>query len=132
MDAATRHFVRRRAGGRCEYCRLPQESFDVSHHVEHIVARQHGGGDELDNLALACHLCNLHKGPNLTGIDPLGAEVALLFHPRRDLWTAHFRFEGVILEGATPTGRATVQVLAMNGELQLELRAALLARGVLL
>ena len=21
------------------------------------------------NLALACHLCNLHKGPNLTGID---------------------------------------------------------------
>ena len=24
----------------------------------------------MDNLALACIDCNLHKGPNLTGIDP--------------------------------------------------------------
>jgi 5-methylcytosine-specific restriction endonuclease McrA len=64
MDAATRDFVRRRAGGRCEYCLLPLESFDVSHHVEHIVAKQQGGGDETGNLALACHLCNLHKQPS--------------------------------------------------------------------
>ena len=53
MDAATRNFVRRRAGGRCEYCLLPQESFEAAHHIEHIVARQHGGGDETSNLALA-------------------------------------------------------------------------------
>jgi hypothetical protein len=132
MDAATRELVRRRASGRCEYCLLPQECFEVSHHIEHIVAKQHGGGDDTSNLALACHLCNLHKGPNLAGIDPVSGEVALLFHPRRDLWTAHFRFDSVILEGATPTGRATVQVLAMNGELQLELRRALLARGKLI
>jgi len=31
---------------------------------------QHGGFDDLDNLALACIDCNLHKGPNLTVIDP--------------------------------------------------------------
>ena len=30
-----------------------------------------GSLDEVDNLALACHRCNLHKGPNLSGIDPL-------------------------------------------------------------
>ena len=132
MDAATRDFVRRRAGDRCEYCLLHQESFDVSHHVEHIVAKQHGGSDDTSNLALACHFCNLHKGPNLAGIDPVSGEVALLFHPRRYLWTAHFRLEGAIVEGATPTGRATVRVLAMNGDLQLELRLALFARGTLI
>jgi hypothetical protein len=29
-----------------------------------------GGSDDPDNLALACHHCNLHKGPNLAGVDP--------------------------------------------------------------
>ncbi|SPE37725.1 conserved hypothetical protein [Candidatus Sulfopaludibacter sp. SbA3] len=37
--------------------------------MEHIVARQHGASDDPNNLALACHRCNLHKGPDLTGID---------------------------------------------------------------
>jgi len=130
-DSATRDFVRRRAGGRCEYCLLPQECFDVSHHIEHIVARQHGGSDGTNNLALACQLCNLHKGPNLAGIDPASGEVAVLFHPRKDLWTAHFRFLAAVIEGVTPTGRATAHVLAMNGEIQLELRLALLASGAI-
>jgi 5-methylcytosine-specific restriction endonuclease McrA len=40
------------------------------HHIEQVIARQPGGSDEIDNLALACHRCNLHKGPNLTGVDP--------------------------------------------------------------
>ncbi|HXK07029.1 MAG TPA: HNH endonuclease [Verrucomicrobiae bacterium] len=44
--------------------------------MEHIIAKQHGGPDDADNLALACHRCNLRKGPNLTGIDPQTAEVA--------------------------------------------------------
>jgi len=55
MDAATRDFVRRRAAGRCEYCLLRQEHCDLAHHVEHIVAKQHGGSDDAGNLALACH-----------------------------------------------------------------------------
>ena len=33
--------VRRRAGGRCEYCRLPLY-VPRPFHIEHIVARQHG------------------------------------------------------------------------------------------
>ena len=53
MDAATRELVRRRAGERCEYCRLHQEHSGLKHHVEHIVARQHGGSNGIDNLALA-------------------------------------------------------------------------------
>ena len=40
-------------------------------HIEHITPRQHGGDDNADNLAgSCCPACNLHKGPNLTGIDP--------------------------------------------------------------
>jgi hypothetical protein len=46
---------------------------------------QHGGGDDADNLALACPDCNLRKGPNLTGIDPETGAVVRLFHPRRDV-----------------------------------------------
>jgi hypothetical protein len=54
MDPVLREFVRERAGYRCEYCHLPQavEPF-FTYHIEHIVARQHGGGDEELNLGLA-------------------------------------------------------------------------------
>src|ERR1039457_110363 len=79
MDATTRDLVRRRAGERCEYCRLRQEHSELIHHVEHIVAKQHGGSEDPDNLALACHRCNLHKGPNLTGIDPRTGRSCLCF-----------------------------------------------------
>src|SRR5689334_17900677 len=79
MDTATRDLVRRRADERCEYCQLRQEHSELRHHIEHITAKQHGGSDDSDNLALACHRCNLHKGPNLTGIDPETEQVTRLF-----------------------------------------------------
>jgi 5-methylcytosine-specific restriction endonuclease McrA len=88
--------VRRRAGARCEYYGLCQEYSELRHHVEHIIARQHGGSDDADNLALACHRCNLHKGPNLPGIDPWTVQVAQLFHPRRDRWSDHFAVEAAL------------------------------------
>lgn len=97
----------------------------MTHHVEHIVARQHGGRDDVDNLALACHRCNLRKGPNLTGVDPMSGEVVPLFHPRRDQWDEHFLLRGVRIEGKTPVGRATVYVLSMNDARRLELRSQL-------
>ena len=33
--------------------------------LEHIVPRTHGGGDELENLGLACASCNHQKGRRL-------------------------------------------------------------------
>lgn len=131
MDAATRQLVRQRAGNRCEYCLLRQEQSGLSHHVEHIVAKQHGGPDDPDNLALACNRCNAHKGPNLTGIDPATGYVVSLFHPRREVWSDHLEFQGARIVGLTPTGQATVHVLAMNDERRVERRAELLARGKL-
>lgn len=132
MDAALRNMVRQRAGNRCEYCGIPQDHVPfAAFHVEHIVARQHGGGDDSSNLALACHHCNLHKGPNLTGIDPVTGQIVRLFHPRQQAWDAHFALRGVTIVGLTPTGRATVDVLNMNSLGRLELRAELKARGLL-
>jgi hypothetical protein len=129
LNLARRDLVRQRAANRCEYCLLRQEHTDLNHHVEHIVAKQHGGSDEAENLALACHRCNLCKGPNLTGIDPLTRKVVQLFHPRQDQWQDHFRFQGVRIEGITPIGRATVQVLGMNNARRLDMRVELVLRG---
>ncbi len=92
------------------------------------MARQHGGSDHPDNLALSCHRCNLHKGPNLTGLDPATGDLTPLFHPRRHIWSEHFSVRGVQIEGVTAIGRATVQVLAINDPRRLELRQEILKR----
>ncbi len=116
MDSATRILVRTRAGNCCEYCLLPQDSCSLTHHIEHIDS----------NLALACHRCNLRKGPNLTGIDPITGGIVPLFDPRKDRWLDHFRLGGAVIEG-TAVGRTTVKVLAMNDARRIE-RRELLAR----
>jgi len=114
MGFATARLVRQRAGECCEYCRLPQAVSALRFHIEHIVARQHGGSEDAENLALACPECNLRKGPNLSGIDPDTGETTTLFHPRRDSWHDHFvDIEGRI-SGISPAGRATVSLLGMN------------------
>ena len=64
MDERVRQFVRDRSQDRCEYCRIPQQAF----HIEHIVALSHGGEDSSENAEVACRRCNLHKGPNLSGL----------------------------------------------------------------
>jgi 5-methylcytosine-specific restriction endonuclease McrA len=84
MDASARQLVRERAGHRCEYCRMPERHSALSFHIDHILPRQHGGTDAIENLALACPECNLRKGPNLTGIDPDTGAVIRLFQPRTD------------------------------------------------
>lgn len=128
MDNALRQFVRQRANNCCEYCQLQQSLVPfVKFHVDHIVARQHGGTDEPDNLALACFHCNLHKGPNLTGIDPDNSQITPLFNPRKMSWDQHFSFQGPIIVGLTAEGRTTVRVLAMNATDQMLLRAELQA-----
>ena len=124
MDEATRALVRGRAGNRCEFCGLAQEAeMFFTFHIEHIIARQHGGGDEPGNLALACYHCNQHKGPNLSAIDPVSGKVVRLFHPREQEWAEHFVRNGSIIDGLTDTGRATVALLKMNAPDRRRLRA---------
>ena len=125
MNAATRTLVRRRAADRCEYCHLHQDDSPLAAlHIEHIRPRKHGGTDDEPNLCLACIDCTLRKGPNLTGIVPLTGVVTALFHPRQQKWDDHFTREGIRITGKTAIGRTTVQVLEMNSDDQLNLRAA--------
>ena len=126
MEAALRTQARLRAGNRCEYCRLRQEDERFySFHVEHILPRQHGGTDDLLNLALACCHCNRHKGPNLAALDPETGAMTRLFDPRHDIWSEHFRAVGAVIAGRTPIGRATARLLKMNAALRLDLRTEL-------
>jgi hypothetical protein len=124
MNPTLRNLVRDRAGGRCEYCRLPEAAVEINHVIDHVVARQHRGGDEPANLAFACVVCNRHKGTSLSGKDPETGQTVTLFNPRIDVWKQHFRWVGNHLVGITVKGRATVQTLNMNGDLQLIIRRA--------
>ncbi len=132
MNAQLEQEVRRRAGGKCEYCRIPQSAEIIPYQIDHVIAEQHGGPTVSENLALACPFCNRHKGPNIAGIDPASGSLTRLFHPRQDLWLEHFRLEtdGRII-GSTPIGRTTIAVLNMNEVSSEALRAALINEGVL-
>jgi hypothetical protein len=128
MDAATRSLVWERARQRYEYCRIHQDDSDfLTFHVEHVIARQHGGTDDADNLCLACSECNWAKGPNLVGL--IGGKLYPLFHPRRQRWRRHFLWDGPIVVGRTLCGRATAQVLNLNDPARVMLRENLIAEG---
>lgn len=123
--------VKKRAGERCEYCRIPQSALLLPFQIDHILAEKHGGQTVEGNLAFACPHCNRFKGPNIAGIDPQSGQTTRLFHPRTDNWMEHFAFEGAWIIGLTPIGRATVFVLAMNADDVLLIRAELFQEGVL-
>jgi hypothetical protein len=129
-EAALADIVRERANNCCEYCQLPQPFSSTRFQIDHIIAEQHGGGTLAGNLAFACLADNNHKGPNLAGIDPKTGKRAWLFNPRRHKWARHFRWQGPVLIGRTPVGRATVAVLAINLPHRVAQRAALIAEGV--
>ena len=109
-----RHTVIERAKNRCEYCLLSQAAQEATFHIDHIVPQSVGGPTTLDNLALACVTCSLKKGARQSAIDPQTAQESFLFHPRRDAWAEHFRWDGVVIVGITAKARATVQALQMN------------------
>ena len=126
ITAQLRIRVRERAHNACEYCRLHQSDSPLAAlHVEHIIPKVHGGTDDLENLALACIDCNLHKGTNLAGIDPETNGLTELFHPRRQQWDEHFELQGIHLVGKTAIGRTTIRVLNMNSDDQIALRLSL-------
>jgi hypothetical protein len=131
MDESLAQEVRQRAGGLCEYCRMPQMFYPtVTFPIDHIIAKQHRGATRLSNLALSCIHCNSYKGTNLAGIDPRTRTLTRLFNPRRQKWDRHFRWNGPYLVGKTAVGRTTVEVLAMNHPDVIEVREELIEEGL--
>jgi 5-methylcytosine-specific restriction endonuclease McrA len=59
---AQRLRVLRRDANTCYYC-----GADDATHVDHVIAKAKGGGDELDNLVTACAQCNQLKGVKSQG-----------------------------------------------------------------
>ena len=123
-------FVRTRAAGRCEYCILPEFAVEEQFHLDHIQAQQHRGPTVPENLALACSKCNLYKGTNLAGIDPLTNSIVRLFHPRTDRWSDHFSWRYATLFGKTNIGRTTIVTLHINSPSYLMLRETLMIEGI--
>jgi hypothetical protein len=109
---------------------MPQSASRLKHVLDHIIARQHGGLTNLENLALCCGQCNAFKGPNIAGIDPDTGSLTRLFHPINDRWDQHFRIDQGVIEGISAVGRATVEVLAMNLALRVSARRYLMRDGL--
>lgn len=130
MERQLVELVRRRAGFRCEYCHFPERFSGLNFQMDHIIAEKHGGPTESENLALSCIYCNSFKGPNLSGVDPITHEIVRLFHPRRDVWEEHFRWQDAELAGRTPIGRATIEVLRINDATAKALRRLFIRAGV--
>jgi hypothetical protein len=124
----SRNLVRERAGARCEYCQLPEEESVLPHELDHIRAKKHRGQTSLQNTCWACAYCNLAKGPNVAGYDDETDELVALFNPRTEEWKEHFFWEGPVLRGKTPKGRATVDVLRINDPERVEHRRLITAR----
>jgi len=131
MNETLKRLVWDRAENTCEYCRLTQSLDVLPFQIDHIIAEQHQGPTVAENLALSCLNDNLHKGPNIAGLDPHTGLLTRLFHPRQDIWEEHFAWVGPVLTGRTAIGRTTIDVLVMNalliesqrfGKLSLELR----------
>lgn len=123
IPSSLRQLVIKRADNRCEYCGISQVGQVATFHIDHIVPSVAGGTTAADNLALACVSCSLRKGARQGIEDPATGEEVKVFHPRRQSWKEHFRWDDVQVVGLTATGRATVSALDLNRPTMVAIRA---------
>jgi HNH endonuclease len=92
--------------------------------LDHFWPSSKGGGNEEENLCLACELCNQHKWNQTEAIDPVTQESVRLFNPRQQIWHEHFVWSanGIEIVGITACGRSTVVGLKLNNPLALKVR----------
>jgi hypothetical protein len=124
-----REQIREHARFRCEYCLIHEDDVIFRHVPDHVIARKHGGGSELANLAWSCYLCNHLKGSDIASVDLDTGRIVRLFHPRRDAWGTHFRLQGARIVPLTAVGRVTEHLLQLNQQRSLDARQALLEEG---
>ncbi|MGH2583804.1 MAG: HNH endonuclease [Dehalococcoidia bacterium] len=131
LPRAVRERIWAAAKGRCGYCLSREIVSGLPLQIEHIVPLGRGGTTVEDNLWLACGSCNAHKGTRIFGVDPLTGAGVRLFDPRRQIWVEHFAWTagGTVIEGISPTGRATTVTLHLNRELLVDARRVWAAAG---
>lgn len=124
ISTEVRKRVRHAAGDRCGYCLSRQGLVFAPLEIEHIVPVAAGGGDEEENLWLACRMCNGYKGPQTHGLDPVSGRRIRLFNPRTRQWNRHFIWDetGTKIIGITASGRATVAALQLNNVIAVMVR----------
>ena len=130
METVLRKALRSRAGGKCEYCHLPERLATLRFQQDHVIPRKHQGGDSIENLAWSCAECNAHKGSDVAGIDSSTGRIERLFNPRTDLWRQHFEWNGPVLRAKSATTRVTIALLQMNREERVALRRELMMSGL--
>lgn len=81
-------------------------------------------------MALACSLCNKHKGSDLTSIDRDTGKIITLFHPRQDLWLEHFQLKDAVIIAKTAKGRVTEKLLQFHLSDRLEERQLLIDANI--
>jgi 5-methylcytosine-specific restriction endonuclease McrA len=120
-----RQQVRDRAKNRCEYCLSHQDYIMGRLQIDHILPIVKGGTDDVNNLCLACELCNQSKWKQTEAIDPETQSIVLLFNPRTQIWKEHFKWaaNGTRIVGLSSEGRATVSALKLNNPLAVRVRS---------
>ena len=126
-----RRQVEEDAKNRCGYCLTPRLFTAKILHVEHIIPLAAGGTSQIDNLWLACDLCNSRKGFRTHALDPLTGLTIALFHPRQQKWSEHFAWSAIgdHVVGLTATGRATTLALSLNEPFLVEARKWWISAG---
>ncbi len=124
--------VRNRADCRCEYCKIPDSHIPGSFNIDHITPIALDGSSELENLAYSCRGCNECKSAKTTVTDPNTGKEIPLFHPRKDNWNDHFKWDNEVLYiiGISLKGKLTIQALDMNRQGLINLRQVLKNAGL--
>ncbi|MHB8524259.1 MAG: HNH endonuclease [Limisphaerales bacterium] len=117
------------AGGRCEYCLMPEWALLAGCEVDHVISRKHGGITDLSNLALSCARCNRAKGTDVGSVGPGTGSFTRFFNPRIERWEQHFAFEHGRILGLTEVGLVTAKLLRLNEDDRVEERHLLQQLG---
>lgn len=104
------------AGHLCGYCHSDERLSGIPLSIEHIIPRVADGPTARENLWRSCRPCNEQKGGQIAATDPETGELMPLYNPRTQPWREHFGWsvDGSLIEGRTPTGRATIVALQLN------------------
>jgi len=118
--------IRQAARYLCEYCHTDERWQYVAFTVDHVIPVQAGGANTLDNYALACFHCNRRKADKTTVLDTETGQLVALFNPRQQLWADHFSWsaDGLFIVPLTAIGQVTVNLLELNRERVIQIRAA--------